>query len=276
MATFPHISTKAAPHRCQIKKELPPAPYRSRKDLSLQKLSNQTYQVHIWNDGTFCNLRETFLIKEGFTLNPHTILVESPDKADIIVWVSTGAAAEKEMPPSCNYSTPVVILDYSDGCSVNPHRYKIGNLVQYFKRSFVLRHDGVYVGNCTRDQSILPIAYSGAGFMVNQNKAKERPVVFTNLLRVHGSTNENRKRVVGWTKSFFIKHNYTREQAFIGQAGGGGAGSGWDQTYLDQLAKSKIIITANPNRWEGDFRVSSWLNFDPELVSYDATRIHTY
>jgi len=51
------------------------------------------------------------------------------------------------------------------------------------------------------------------------------------------------------------------KNVYIGTFGSGGPFSGFDDSYLEVLANSKIIVTANPAPWEGEFRLS-----DPTVV----------
>ena len=79
-------------------------------------LKDRIFRVHLWDDSTPYGRREKkFYAKEGFATNPLTTLVDSPEDADIIVWVSVRGHMEKEIPPS-NYSN-VVLLDYAGTCS---------------------------------------------------------------------------------------------------------------------------------------------------------------
>jgi len=218
----------------------------------------RSYNVNLWDDGTYCKLRETMLNTEGFSLHPRTNLVHSPDDADIIVWVSTRGYTEGEVPPPSNYSN-VVLLDYSDGCSLHQSIGQVKHLVGHFKRSFVLRRDGVFESNCTTDQSVLPFAYSGVQAFVNHkiNSFKQRKYVVTNMLRnnVRQLSDIRRKIIVDYTKSFVRKHSLRDGTYYIGNLGSGGPTTGFDNVYLEVLANSKIIVTANPAAWEGDFRL---------------------
>ncbi len=70
-------------------------------------------KVHLWDDTTLPNgYREKKLYSlEGFSTHPRTTLVDSPEDADIIAWVSVRGNTEKEVPPE-NYSN-VILLDYA-------------------------------------------------------------------------------------------------------------------------------------------------------------------
>jgi len=203
-------------------------------------------------------VKEDMIVREGLERNNRTIIVDSEEDSDMVVWVSTRANTEKEVPP--NRFDNVVLLDYADGCSAHQWAfpYQILNLLAYFKRSFVMRKNGVFERNCKRDESakgINPYAYSGVQTMVNKHPEGERKYILTNVLRAHNAYwNVNRNRILNWTRTF-VKDHDLEEQAFIGNIGKGGRKTGFDQQYLDHLANSKIIVTANPTEWEGDYRL---------------------
>jgi len=243
--THPCLTKKVIPHNFSMK--------------SIRTASHQgrSYNVNLWDDGTYCKLREMMLNTEGFSLHPRTTLVHSPDDADIIVWVSTRGMWEREVPPPNNYSN-VVLLDYADGCTLHQSLGQVKHLVGHFKRSFVNRIDGVFKHNCTTDQSVLPFAYSGVQAFINHkiNSYKQRKYDVTNMLRNGPSiTDKRRKIIVKYTKSFVQKHSLKDGTYFIGNLGSQGANSGFDNRYFEVLANSKIIVTANPAGWEGDFRL---------------------
>jgi len=223
-----------------------------------QDSNNRVLKVHLWDDSTLPNgYREKKLYSvEGFATHPRTTLVDSPEDADLIVWVSVRGVLEKEIPPA-NYKN-VVLLDYADGCIAHQKRGELKHMIGYFKRSFVSRDsNSVYKGNCTADDvigGVLPFAYSGLEALVNKDVHKERKTLITNVLRTENHHNKVRARVVHWTKSFIEQHGL-ENKSVIGDVGNGYSASDFDSTYLALLADSKIIVTCNPFNWEGDFRL---------------------
>ena len=212
----------------------------------------------MWNDSSpIGGKREKLYNQEGWSNHPRTQLVDSPNDADLIVWVTTRGNTEAEIPPR-NYSNiPVVLLDYADGCSLHQKRGEILNLWGYFKRSFVERKEGLYIKNCslTKEENVHPLAYSGAKAIMNYNISKPRKYLITNVLRTESNHNKGRAKIVNWTKAFIKKHGLEDESYVGGDIGTGYSASDWDKTYMNHLANSKVIVTANPWKWEGDFRL---------------------
>ena len=148
-------------------------------------------------------------------------------------------------------------------------------MIGYFKRSFVQRDDdGVSGNNCTSEEGVFPLAYSGLEALVNKDINKERNVLITNVLRTGGGHNTVRTKIVNWTKSFVEQHGL-ENRSFVGNVGNGGSSTDFDQTYLAHLANSKIIVHCNPFHWEGDFRLWESL-LSGALVMVDRMVIPNY
>lgn len=224
----------------------------------LEKKIDRVFNVHLWDDSTFPHgYREKKLYSvEGFSSHPRTTLVDSPEDADLIVWVSVRSNTEAEIPPA-NYSN-VILLDYADGCSAHQKRESLKHMIGYFKRSFVKRDkDSIYVRNCTSETvegGVFPFAYSGLEALVNNDIHKERNTLITNVLRPGAQHNTVRSRIINWTQSFIDQHDL-KNMSNVGDVGNGFSASDFDNTYLAHLSDSKIIVTCNPYDWEGDFRL---------------------
>jgi hypothetical protein len=209
-------------------------------------------KIHLWDDTTHYKQRELLYNQEGWSTHPNTTLVVSPKDADITVWITTMATVEKEVPPIDQPN--VIVLDYADGCTIHPERHNLKHEIGYFKRSFVLRENGIFVRNCTDDASVLPLAYSGADALIHRPSSCERTVGITNVLRKEGFHNINRKKIVEWTEEF-VKTRSIENTSFVGEVSTGHSGSKWDKKFLNHLGNSRIVVTCNPNDWEGDFRL---------------------
>lgn len=242
-STPPHVALYDS-KRNMYNTPLLPSEYKSRTTPQLR--------VHIWDDGNPYKKRERLLNIEGVSSHPNTSLVETPNEADIILWISTRSADET---PPTNFSN-VVVLDYSDGWDLHQKRSLLKGEKAYLKRSWVERDDGQFqrVGPGAT-QGAMPLFYGAASANVRPftpHASKKHSIV--NVLRDEGADhNRNRKRVTQWTQFFVTKHNVT--DAAIGPMSTGWAGSDWDSTYMNHLASARIIVTCNPNNWVGDFRL---------------------
>jgi len=211
-------------------------------------------KVHLWDDGNPYKKREQMYNDEGWATNEDTTLVNTADLADVIVWITTMTRVEKEIAP-LEYDN-VIVLDYADGCSIHPQRHKLKKSHVYFKRSWTRRIDGQFAHTCIRNPSKteFPFAYSGAEALVQPMRPlapKQYRIICT--LRITGQHNKNRKRIVDWTQEFVKTHGI--KDAAVQNVGHGYSGSNWPQDYLKQLSSTRIIVTCNPNDWEGDFRL---------------------
>ncbi|EJK73495.1 hypothetical protein THAOC_04878, partial [Thalassiosira oceanica] len=199
---------------------------------TLDDPTNRVLKVHLWDDTDIPEhgFREKQIYSpEGFSTHHETTLVDSPYDADLVVWVTVRGNTEKEVPPRMEPN--VVLLDYAEKRrGEEPDRiFQEGEVIYRF-------------------------AYSGTKAMVNPYVNKDRDIVITNVLRTSYEHNTVRSKIVYWTASF-VKDHGLENVSKIGTAGGGFSSSHFDPTYLEHLANSKIIVTCNPYRWEGDFRL---------------------
>ena len=82
-----------------------------------QQKHERVYKVSLHNDHTQLKQREEMIVREGLLRHPFTTIVDSPDEADIVVWVSTRANTEAEVAPT--KLSNLIILDFADGCSAH-------------------------------------------------------------------------------------------------------------------------------------------------------------
>ena len=82
-----------------------------------QQKHERVYKVSLHNDHTQLKQREEMIVREGLLRHPLTTIVDSPDEADIVVWVSTRANTEAEVAPT--KLSNLIILDFADGCSAH-------------------------------------------------------------------------------------------------------------------------------------------------------------
>ena len=139
-------------------------------------------------------------------------------------------------------------------------RDELGNEAGYFKRSMVLRKDGISKHDCGNVQAkCKQWAISGSFAMLRPTETvRSRSIVVT--LRTAGQlTNTVRKEVVTWTQEFIKAKNLESVSLVTDTIGAGGPSVTWEHehydAYFQALSSAKIIVTCNPSQWEGDFRL---------------------
>lgn len=145
-----------------------------------------------------------------------------------------------------------------DGCELYTKRGELKHRIGYFKISFVSRY-GNQIGayddtNCTKGESVYPIAYSGIDALINKDMRKERQISITNVLRTGSAGNTVRAKIVNWIEAF-VQRNDLGNRSFVGDVAGGWSSSPWNPKLKAHFENSKIIVTCNPWKWEGDFRL---------------------
>lgn len=100
---------------------------------------------------------------------------------------------------------------------------------------------------------------------------KDRKFNLVNVLRTGGSTNVDRNRVTEWTHEFsqskagqprgaedVVEDDEKSSDSFasyVGEIDNFCNGHCFGNNYFRHLRDSKIVVTCNPTRWEGDFRL---------------------
>ena len=122
----------------------------------------RTYNVYYCKRVSY-GIRFYFLVREGLLLHPNLQMVETPEQADIVLYLPESAAWHKSECNNPNFANKLVVMDGQFNAGVScviiclhigvlesdgPTTLDVGrpnwNIV-YFKRSFVRRHDGVRV-----------------------------------------------------------------------------------------------------------------------------------
>eukprot|EP01041_Mallomonas_annulata_P001756 gene1756-3391_t len=219
--------------------------------LQLQKTYNVYYCKHI-NFG----VRFFFLIREGLLLHPNVRLVSNPDSADIIIYLPTSSEWSKSECGKPQYYPKLVVLDEGDGQGLfsPPNAPKTWSLL-YFKRSYVKRHDGAFLGflNYVKRSHVLPMTYSIADAYVRNTYQPFAARDIDLLCSLRGSSGDPvRLRVRQWVEDYGKSRKLKNFKA--------GQINSQSRTvvstgYLEQMFRSQIIVTSNPSDWEGDFRL---------------------
>eukprot|EP00656_Telonema_subtile_P008505 TRINITY_DN13967_c0_g1_i4.p1 TRINITY_DN13967_c0_g1~~TRINITY_DN13967_c0_g1_i4.p1 ORF type:complete len:240 (+),score=52.24 TRINITY_DN13967_c0_g1_i4:106-825(+) len=147
----------------------------------------------------------------------------------------------------------------------------------YYKRSRVLKMDGVLKHNCgnwDRQTGVDQWAYSGSHTMLRAPRIRDLAVAC--VLRTTGTSNIPRRAVVETTQALVERLGVPHQ--INGFLGSGGPGVLWMQDayegYFNVLNRAKIIVTCNPSYWEGDFRLWEAMLSGALVFVDNATYLH--
>lgn len=192
--------------------------------------------------------REYRLIKQGVENNPRIELVDSEDKSDFVFLFYTALGREAQIIRGF-LPEKTIFIDYDD----RPHRVFSGSCLAYFKRSWVERvKEGGYTTKrpLQRPANFYPLMLAIMDeFIIDENI--ERDVVLSCTLRPYGK-HRNRIRILD-----FIKKINIQGKKQIGEFNHGTMNRFNDtdmREYFRLLKRSRIVVTCNPSKWEGDHR----------------------
>ena len=208
--------------------------------------------VHIWHEGTMAGAALK-LVDEGFRTHLHTMLVEKPEEAELIVWVVTSSDRsmqlhnEKPPPP---LDTPVVVLDYSKTCALHARRASVRRLVSYFKVTWVRRYEeGDVQRQCYEDRfnkrwNIFPLAYSGSHLQApNPGRIRDQSVTCTLSGGYNGFRDKVRLLVQRFQFDTGVRGIYPYTEATM---------SVDKKTHRGLMASSEIYFFGRPDDAEDD------------------------
>ncbi len=194
--------------------------------------------------------REYLLIKQGLENNPRVELVQWGEGADFVFLFYTTLKHR----PDFNKMFPpdkTVFIDYHD----KPYVVFDVDCMAYFKRSWVEEvSEGEYSSKIIRIRSWSPHYHPLTFAIMDEFIIKEdveRDIGLSCMIRPH-IRHINRPRVLKFIKSMNIK-----EKKQIGELNDGHMGAFDDEDmrkYFRTLKRSRIVVTCNPSRWEGDHR----------------------
>jgi len=202
------------------------------------------YYVPCYGDGT----REYKLIRQGLVNNPRVELVDNREESDFIFQFYYLSRCAKyyphDLPPE-----RTVVIDYGDKVYWLSHV----ECFAYFKRSWVapIRHEE-YTTKKVIPRSLHLHSISMAimdEFIIEEDM--ERDLALSCTLRIkpnHG----NRARVLKFLERMNIQGNVQIGGLNRGQMQRFNAPDMRD--YFKLMKRSRIVVTCNPTKWEGDHR----------------------
>jgi hypothetical protein len=234
--------------------------------LELQK----KYKIYFCKHPVKQGVRFYFISREGLYLHPNVELVkfENIHQADYIIYLPGSAPWSLSECNQTAFGPRLIVLDEFDGHTlVLPSRTKeeyiqsYGSLSKpwyflYFKRSFVRRADGMFLGYPHIGQyETFPMIYSVAEAYVSYDFNTKRDVEILCTLRGHAKMT-TRLRVQSWVGEYGKTRNITK--IITGEVDTHQR-TAFSTLYFQNMYNAKIIVTVNPAEWEGDFRL--WESF---------------
>ena len=215
------------------------------------------YFVPCYGSGT----REYRLIKQGLENNSRVELVDNDKESDFVFYFyfirKHKEHYTQEFPPE-----KTVVIDYHDRSQwIFPIK-----CFAYFKRSWVVmekQEEGYTIKKpILRPSHFYPLTMAIMDeFIIEEDM--ERDIVLSCPLRIKPG-NPNRQRVLSLLQGMDI-----RGKTQIGQLNKGSMRAFNDlnmREYFRLLRRSRIVVTCNPSRWEGDHR--TWEAFANEPLVF--------
>jgi hypothetical protein len=181
----------------------------------------------------------------------------------------------KEISNLIDYLDKTVMIDFRD----NPNDVFKEKFMLYFKRSVVNKRSLTFINY---NKKIIPISYSLKSYfftddkIVNLSFDDKREIDVAVLFSPYDKKQlpENDEHNIVEPQAYrrnlarFIDDNFDKKKykIHVGRIGNWKRGKGHDTVvddYVNVLLKSKIVITSDPDRWEGDYRFFEALGCGP-------------
>ena len=142
------------------------------------------------------------------------------------------------------YLKKLIIIDFRD----NQNSIFNINCLKYFKRSIVNKNN-LTIKNYNKE--IIPISYCLKNEVLNFKNIFDYNRNIDISIFFNPGTGTYRGRI-----SQFIKENFKKYNIFVGICGKAGpkGRNSIQEKYYEKMFNSKIIVTCNPCKWEGDYR----------------------
>ncbi len=193
-----------------------------------------------------------FFLKDGIEDHPETCLVDAHEQADFILI----GFRSRVMADYLKHPEKLIVVDYNDRFRrlIDPN-----NCFLYFKRSLLHKPSGKIF-----NQGVIPIAYpvkknylAGQAELLGNLNSVERPVdvsCFFNADYPDAPWNSNRASVANFLAESFNPNSLKLQIGEVGESGHSGRNA-FQSAYWQAMIKSKIIVTCNPQPYEGDHRL---------------------
>tara|TARA_R100000700_G_C3171267_1_gene145854 strand:- start:1013 stop:1933 length:921 start_codon:yes stop_codon:yes gene_type:complete len=189
----------------------------------------------------------------AFSKNENVEMVLNIDEADYIIRHPDIGIQNEPLNPERE-----IIIDYFDsdnqmsnvlGCDTNCIMSR--NPLLYFKRSCVDKTKNPYEYR-KYNSPYTPITYGIKESYLNNISENENRNIDASCLFNHHDNGGNRSAVAQFMQRF--KEQNTKYEIHVGRIGGGYSYNS-SKHYFDQIKNSKILVSCNPDGWEGDFRL---------------------
>ena len=215
-------------------------------------------------DGFTNGHRERQLVDEGIAHHPFLRRTDRATAADFVLWVTVhDYQAEAGVPLPLRLSN-LIVLDFAD--SQRPHRVAERCAPRlpyraYFKRSWVWRRKEDAHVPLPHGAKWFPIAYSVSRAFVKEDATLtaggggDRPLAVTCTLRRKRGT-PRRTQVLDAVQQFVTDRALPPSASQVGPVSGSLRHAGADASpYFQALRASQIVVTANHDLWEVDWRL---------------------
>ena len=200
------------------------------------------------------------ILLAGIEAHPETELCAKEDEADLILLDFRHLARDLY---KIEHPEKTILTDYRDP----PQLAFSDPALLYFKRSVVDPRSGDFV---KLEREYLPIAYClRSEFLalkpdVNGSRKIDIAVFFNPCDGHEKPRNRFRPEIAQ-----YVRRNFRHKNLFVGIAGKAGepGRSELQSQYADIMLRSKIIVTCNPDRWEGDYRLFEALGSGAAVLS---------
>ena len=196
----------------------------------------KVFQITSEKTGRACKI-----VAQGLKNHPEVEIIQDANKADLLI-ASQFAAKESQ-----NYDIrKLAIVDYGD----SPHSVVANRYSWYFKRSWP---ESRLVGNhyiknlIKRPKNWFPIAYCIMDEFILDGEYEKKIDILCSL---RNQKWKNR----GWVRKFINDTDFGEDIVKIAGPVTDGGLTCFCQGYLESIASSRLVISANPDHWEGDHR----------------------